>query len=60
MTRQSGQSAFADLAVAPPDAVFLVSAKFREDASPKKVNMGVGGMHRKCFLHLGSYTVSTV
>lgn len=43
MTRQNGRSVFADLAVAPPDAVFLVSSKFREDANPKKVNMGVGG-----------------
>lgn len=43
MTGTSTSSAFAQTPVAPPDAVFLVSTSFREDADSKKVNMGVGG-----------------
>ena len=44
MPASAGGSAFADVPVAPPDAVFLVASSFREDPAPKKVNMGVGGM----------------
>lgn len=34
---------FSDVPQAPPVAVFKLTADFREDGHPQKVNLGVGG-----------------
>lgn len=39
----SAMSVFGDVPLAPPVAVFKLSADFREDGHPQKVNLGVGG-----------------
>lgn len=36
-------SIFSDVPQAPPVAVFKLTADFREDGHPQKVNLGVGG-----------------
>lgn len=36
-------SIFSDVPQAPPVAVFKLTADFREDSHPQKVNLGVGG-----------------
>lgn len=36
-------SIFGDVPQAPPVAVFKLTADFREDSHPQKVNLGVGG-----------------
>lgn len=36
-------SVFSDVPQAPPVAVFKLTADFREDGHPQKVNLGVGG-----------------
>lgn len=36
-------SLFAEVPLAAPVAVFKLSADFRDDKDPKKVNLGVGG-----------------
>jgi len=35
-------SIFADVPVAPPDAILSLAARFKEDPYPKKVNLGIG------------------
>lgn len=39
----SAMSIFSDVPQAPPVAVFKLTADFREDGHPQKVNLGVGG-----------------
>lgn len=39
-------SIFSDVPQAPPVAVFKLTADFREDGHPQKVNLGVGGETR--------------
>lgn len=39
----SVMSIFSDVPQAPPVAVFKLTADFREDDHPQKVNLGVGG-----------------
>ena len=45
-------SIFSDVPQAPPVAVFKLSADFREDGHPQKVNLGVGGKFGRCRLML--------
>lgn len=40
-------SIFSEVPQAPPVAVFKLSADFREDGHPQKVNLGVGGEARR-------------
>lgn len=40
-------SLFSDVPQAPPVAVFKLTADFREDSHPQKVNLGVGGKSRQ-------------
>jgi len=47
VTRHSrAMSIFSEVPQAPPVAVFKLSADFREDGHPQKVNLGVGGTFR--------------
>lgn len=43
LLRISAMSIFSDVPQAPPVAVFKLTADFREDGHPQKVNLGVGG-----------------
>lgn len=48
-------SIFSEVPQAPPVAVFKLSADFREDSHPQKVNLGVGGKDANAILaSLGS------
>ena len=38
-------SLFAEVPLAPPDAVFGLQKEFSDDSHPQKVNLGVGGMY---------------
>lgn len=40
-------SIFSEVPQAPPVAVFKLTADFREDGHPQKVNLGVGGEARR-------------
>uniref|UniRef100_A0A3B4A2P4 aspartate transaminase n=1 Tax=Periophthalmus magnuspinnatus TaxID=409849 RepID=A0A3B4A2P4_9GOBI len=41
-------SVFTDVPQAPPVAVFKLTADFKDDPHPQKVNLGVGGMGNDC------------
>jgi aspartate aminotransferase len=43
-------SIFSEVPQAPPVAVFKLTADFREDSHPQKVNLGVGGKTCDCYL----------
>lgn len=43
----AAMSVFSDVPRAPPVAVFKLTADFREDSHPQKVNLGVGGKKKK-------------
>ena len=45
-------SVFSEVPQAPPVAVFKLTADFREDSHPQKVNLGVGGESRMLQLML--------
>lgn len=45
-TAASVMSIFSEVPQAPPVAVFKLTADFREDGHPQKVNLGVGGEAR--------------
>lgn len=45
-TAASVMSIFSEVPQAPPVAVFKLTADFREDGHPQKVNLGVGGEDR--------------
>lgn len=39
----AGKSRFSEVELAPPDAIFNVLARFKDDKDPQKVNLSVGG-----------------
>ena len=43
MSSSSPTSVFDGMEAAPPDAIFNVLTKYKEDTFPKKVNLSVGG-----------------
>ncbi|CAG8583881.1 9487_t:CDS:10 [Acaulospora morrowiae] len=42
LTKMTSSSIFQDIELAPPDAIFSLTARYKDDRSPQKVNLGVG------------------
>lgn len=42
MSTASSIDAFAKVPLAPPDSIFKLTAAFKQDTNPNKVNLGVG------------------
>ena len=55
-------SIFAEVPQAQPVLVFKLTADFREDPDPRKVNLGVGGKDAVCdygLVHMGFSTTAS-
>lgn len=53
---QMAESIFQEVGTAPPDPIFGMLARFKDDKTPQKVNLSVGGMKYK--YNMSSSTVN--
>lgn len=54
------ESIFQEVGTAPPDPIFGVLARFKDDKSPQKVNLSIGGMKCRFITHnMSSATLKT-
>ena len=55
---QMAESIFQEVETAPPDPVFGVLARFKDDKTPQKVNLSVGGMKYK-YISSGTLNITS-